>query len=64
MSGWSRVFSVRSTKEINARDTNETIGAENTRIASLLQTGHGHRSDAKPIGLLTSKAPCGGHLYW
>jgi len=46
-----------------ARGASESIGAEKTRTASLLQTGHGARDPAVPIGRLTSKMPSTTHRY-
>jgi hypothetical protein len=49
------VFSVLSIAATIARRASESIGAEKTRTASLLQTGHGTRDPAVPTGRLTSK---------
>lgn len=62
-SGSSRVFSVLSIAATSARGASESIGAEKTRTASLLQTGHGARDPAVPIGRLTSKTPSTTHRY-
>jgi len=61
--GSSRVFSLLSIAATIARGATKSIGAEKTRIASLLQTGHGAPDPAIPIGRLTSKMPSTTHRY-
>jgi hypothetical protein len=62
-SGSSRVVSVLSIAATIARGASESIGAEKTRTASLLQTGHGARDPAVPMGRLTSKTPSTTQRY-
>jgi hypothetical protein len=61
--GSSRVFSLLSIAATIARGASKSIGAEKTRTASLLQTGHGAADPAIPIGRLTSKMPSTTHRY-
>jgi hypothetical protein len=60
-SGSSRVFSAWSIAATRARGEDDSIGAENTRLASLLHTGHAIDSGAVPSARVTSNTPSWSH---
>jgi len=60
-SGSSRVFSARSIAPTSAGGTDEIIGAEYTRLASLPHTGHVTDAGAVPIGCVASTIPSPSH---
>ena len=62
-SGSSRLFSAWSIAANKARDPRNSMGAEKTRIASLLHTAHPIDSGAVPSGRETSNTPSWSHRY-
>jgi hypothetical protein len=63
-SGSSRLFSAWSIAATNSRGVAESMGFENTRLPSLLQTGHVIDSGAVPSGRVTSNTtPSWSHRY-
>ena len=56
-SGSSRLFSAWSIAANRARDPRKSMGAEKTRLASLVHTVHVTDSGAVPSGRVTSNTP-------
>jgi len=62
-SGSVRLFSAWSIAATKWRGASESMGFENTRLASSPHTGHGIDFGCAPIGRMSSNGPSASHRY-